>query len=667
MKISYNWLQTYFEKPLPKPDRLAEELTMHSFEVEDIEEVGNDSVLDIDVLPNRAHDCLAHHGIAKEVSILFNVPPKRLPFTEEIPAWRKSNVLSLDIENENLCSRYSAVVIEEVRVGPSPLWLKKRLNAIGQKSINNIVDAANYVMFDLGQPLHIFDMDKIRMNDGTVQIGVRTAHEGEKITTLDGSSYFLRENMLLITNKGVDMPIGIAGIKGGKIAEVDGNTRNIVIEAANFNPQTIRKTSHALNLRTDASLRFEHDISPLLTMHALREVVMLILDIAGDANTQIEGYGDVNLRPRTRHSIKLDASYAKHLLGASIDKTVIQDVFEKMRYPYIEKQGIFEVTVPFERLDLGIEEDLIEEVGRIYGYENIKPVELTIGKHKPGVNKLTYYTSKMRRILATKGFSEVYTYTFVDNGEVGIENPIACDKGFLRSDLKSGLERSMLSNAKYADLLGLDQIRIFEIGRVFTSYRNGTGTSCDNRDTASLVFESLSLGLGVLNIKGRKVPVASEVIKEAVGTLKEELGFDEELAVQWSAHDIRGNKIIAEILNIDLLIERLPCPEFYEHKEQPSKVVKYKKISPYPYVLRDIAVWIPKDMSEKDVFAIIKKQGGDLLVRHELFDVYEKEDKTSYAYRLVFQSNKKTLTDKEVGDIMKQISMSLNKIGLRVR
>src|SRR3989338_92095 len=305
MKISRNWLQTFFNAPLPDARALSDALTFHAFEIESVE---ND-VLDVKVTPNRGHDCLSHRGIAKEISAILNIPMKSDLLSAD-PRGVLSSVprtplgLEITIGNLALCARYIAGYIRGVKVGPSPDWLRENLEAIGQKSINNIVDAANFVMFNLGQPLHAFDASKLAskseqstVNSQQFLIHVRNAKKGEKITTLDDKEYALSESMLVIADGNSGKAIGIAGVKGGKTAEVSEATTDIIIESANFDGVSVRKTAQALKLRTDASQRFEQGISPELAGYGMRAVTDLILKVAGG---EIIGFVDEYPTPQTR-------------------------------------------------------------------------------------------------------------------------------------------------------------------------------------------------------------------------------------------------------------------------------------------------------------------------------------------------------------------------------
>ena len=275
MRFSYNFIQKFTDKKLPEAHKLAELFTMHSFEVEDIEKSSDDFIFDIDILPNRAHDAASHIGVAREAAALTGAGFKEQKYPEFKFEKSKTKDIEVKIDNKTACPRYSAAVIKGVEVKESPKWLKNMLASLGLNSINNVVDAANYAMLATGQPLHVFDLDKIEGD----KIIVRRAKKGETIETLDGEAYILDESMLVIAD--TKDPLAIAGIKGGTKAEVTPKTKNILIESANFNALDIRKTSQSLGLRTDASWRFEHDAPQVLVPQGLGAVANAIIDIAG--------------------------------------------------------------------------------------------------------------------------------------------------------------------------------------------------------------------------------------------------------------------------------------------------------------------------------------------------------------------------------------------------
>ena len=266
MVFSYNWLQSFFKKKLPRPEKLAELLTMHSFETTSHQSsvISHQSVLDIDVLPNRAGDCFSHLGIAREIAAIANLNYRdSISIVKEDKILKAKDYVSIEVKNKEACPRYTARVITDVKVGPSPKWVQERLKVCGLRPINNIVDIANYIMLETGQPLHAFDGQKLEGN----KIIVRFAKDRERIVTLDEEKYDLDPDILVIAD--AKKPVAIAGIKGGMIPEIDKKTKIIVLESANFEPRTIRRGSKKLDLKTDASLRFEHGIDPNLTEMAI--------------------------------------------------------------------------------------------------------------------------------------------------------------------------------------------------------------------------------------------------------------------------------------------------------------------------------------------------------------------------------------------------------------
>lgn len=613
MKVSYKWLKKYFnEGDLPEQDALADLLTFHSFELEGVDTLVKDSVLDIDVLPNRSSDCLCHRGIARELSTLLDVRMKVDPLHEPLPDWPESKLLQLDIVETGLVNRFSAVVMRDVKVAPSPEWLKTALETIGQKSINNIVDATNYVMFNLGQPLHAFDSDKLTAKDDQYSIQVRNGKKGEKITTLTGEEYEVDASNLLIVDGHSDDAIGIAGVKGGKLAEVDNDTKNIILEAANFNYVSVRKTSQKLKLITDASVRFQNEPVPELTVLALRDVAALILDIA---DGEVEGLADWNPMQRRIRPIEVSTEECNKLLGTNLTHDDVVGILDRFGWHYdapVTGMADFEINPPFERTDLHIKEDMIEEIGRVYGYEHVASMSLKAIGGDPQVNSTFYFAEKVRKLLVEEfGFSEVLTYTLRDHGHVELANALASDKSFMRKDLVEGIDDALSRNVYNAPLFGANQIRIFEIGTVFT--KKG---------------EVTNLCIGVRFPKKIKGTTSDDVVRDVITRIEEKLG------VKTNAKPKEG---IVEI-NFDTLVEQAGDPGVYDFPSIGAHDTEYEPFSSYPFALRDIAVWVPLGTETNLIEDIIRDHAGDLLVRHDLFDEFTKDDKTSFAFHLVFQS-----------------------------
>ncbi len=635
MKVSYHWLQTYFKDPLPKPEELVEHITFHVFEVEGIEKKGTDTILDIKVLPDRAPYALCHRGIAYEIAAILKQEKNDLQLPQ-IEATVDKKV-SVAVEDSALCPRYTTRFMEGVAVGESPAWIKERLEAVGQRSINIVVDAANFVMLDMGQPLHAFDADKV-----VGGITVRCAREGEKITTLDNKEITLDPSILIIADD--EAPLAIAGVKGGKKAEVTKDTKNIIIESANFNASLIRRTSQKVGIRNDASKRYENTITPAYTEWGIQEVTKLISE-----NTTVAAVGpctDIYLLPTPEVTIPITSQYISTLLGVAISDKEIEETCMRLDIRFVKESDAYLLTPPAYRLDLAIPQDIAEEIGRLHDYRTLPATLLSATSFAPHVEPVFYYSNKIRDVLVAEGYSEVYTYSLKNKGVHEIQNPLASDKKFLRENLSDGVTASLELNTRNADFLALDQIKIFEIGSVFT--KKG---------------EEVHLALGVQNAKKLKIKEADELERVRL-VLSEMLDIDIQ-AVSKTPH-------ILEI-NLDQIIAESGVPDSYEPYESLRADTSYVPISPYPFAVRDIAVFVPEGVPEDELRKVIEQKAGKLLVRNTLFDVFKKpqEDgtvKTSYAFRLVLQSREKTLTDEEIKKIIDAVTEDFNgRSGWQVR
>ncbi len=453
MKISYNWLKWYIPEA-PEANKLADLITYHLAEVETVEERDGDSILDIKILPNRAHDLLSHQGVARELASLLKI--KYVDSTEKykIPA-SKPTSFKIEVESSK-CRRYMGRIVRGVKVGPSPDWVVKHLESIGQRSINNMVDASNIVMFDCGQPTHVFDLKKV-----AEKLVIRQAKDGEMLTTLDNKECKLKPSDMVISD--ADRALAIAGVKGGKVAEVDSYTTDIILEVANFDPTAVRKTAQSLNIFTDARKRFENDLSPELAAYAMREFSATILEMCPEAS--FEDVVDVYPQKQEVKKLKFSLDKISKILGLDVTVKDVEDILKAYVYEYVYADGVFEITVPTMRLDLNIEEDMAEEIGRILGYDKVQ-AEIPKINFKPGQNEAYQKISQARSKLLNDGYSEVMTYVFRDKGSVSVLAS-ASDKKFLRTNLADGLSESLKLNKVNAPFLGLSEVKIFEIGTVW--------------------------------------------------------------------------------------------------------------------------------------------------------------------------------------------------------
>lgn len=596
MKINYNWLQDYIEEKLPDPQVLAEKIIFGAFEVEDIEEITTETVLDIKVLPDRAHDCLSHYGIAKEVAGLLGLHLKPLTFKEHTEA---ESDIKVTLETP-LCRRYIARKIFDVKIGPSPEWLQTRLESIGQRSINNIVDATNYVMFSLGQPIHAFDYDKLTNG----HLIVRYAHEGEPLTTLDDKILFLGSEMMVIADE--RHALALAGIKGGKVAEVDEHTKNIVIEVANFNPIMVRTTAKKIGIQTDSSKRFENELSPHVAGIAIHAITDLITELAGgQPEDPVDVYTEVQ-HPRT---VSFTQQFIEQSLGTQISVENISEILDRYGYQHQISDGAFSVTIPYERLDIVGPEDMIEEIGRPFGYDKIEP-RIPSLTFTPSTNSFFIEMQAVRNDLVKKGYSEVQTYSFRKKGDFEVARG-AVGKSALRKNLTDGISESYELNKRNAALLGLEEIKIFEIGTVFPK-------------------------------SGEEVHVA-----------------------------YADKKGITELSLKDYIAKNSVSPTDSSASSQETSGKKFKMWSEYPFITRDISMWVPTITDALEVSQLIHEAKNDASQSFHMsiyqFDTFTKEGRTSIAFRLVFQSFERTLTNEEIDKVMENITKEVQQRGWEVR
>ena len=678
MKFSYNWLKSFFKKKLPEPQKLAEILTMKAFEVSEVKKSGRDWILDIDVLPNRAGDCFSHLGIAREIAAILNLN-FQLPETKikEDKKLKLKDFIRVEVVGRGTCQRYTAKVITGVKIGNSPEGIKARLKVCGLRPINNIVDIANYVMLETGQPLHAFDGEKLEGK----KIIVRFAKEGEKITTLDGEKYNLDDDILVIADS--QKPVAIAGIKGGKLPEIDNKTKVVILESANFNSQVIRRASRKLNLRTDASLRFEHGLDPNLTEFGISRAAYLIQKIA--KGKVIKGSIDIYPKKTIAKRINLDLSYLKSLLGVEISRSRIMDILKKLEFKIVHspkeslrlptgqaKFNILTVEVPTFRLDIFLQEDLIEEVGRIYGYEKIPVLFPVSALIPPKKNYEIFWEETTKNILKEAGFSEVYNYSFIsekdknifgNNNLIELENPLSVDFKYLRASLIPNLLKNIQKNQKKAA-----KIKIFELGKIFR--KNKEKLEEKRMLTATILGEEFYQLKGVVDLLLNKIGISDvwydnykptpEESKLSLWHSKkcaeikigqEEVGFLGEMSDKIS----ETLKLSQKVVLFDLDFEKLAKLASEEHEFRP--------IPKYPSAVRDLAILVPPQVKVEEVLNVIEITGGTLVRDIDLFDIYEGEElpegKKNLAFHLIYQAQDRTLSSKEIDQLHQKIIKTL--------
>lgn len=640
MKISYNWLKNYVPN-LPEADKMWDIFTYHLCEVEEVVNLENgDTIFDINILPNRAHDLLSHIGVARELAYLLGLEYKDPIDLYKIPNSEKTN-LSIKIDTDK-CRRYMGRIIRNVEVKDSTEWVRNYLESIGQRSINNVVDATNIVMYDSGQPTHCFDLDKI-----TGGIVVRFAKDGESMTTLDNKEVKLDSSNMVIADEGGNI-LALAGVKGGKHAEVDKNTKNILVEVANFDPVSVRKTRRMVNIFTDSAKRFENDLSPELCDFAMRELSGLFVEYGF---THFEEIVDVYKVKQEEKSLAFSLSKISKILGKNIEEIELVEILQKYHFDFKQNGDIFEIKVPAHRLDLNIEEDMTEEVGRIIGYKNVIP-KLPKTSFVPKFNEIYKQILFARKKMLEDGYSEVMTYTFCDKGEVEVLAS-ASDKKFLRTNLSDGLKESIKMNILNAPLIESKEIKVFEIGSIFlkdksTSAHGSGGTK-----------EELRIAFG------DKKKVEEISLEEFMKKFAE---FDS-YSKEFSFVDSASSSVFSQVLGspIQNFKNELAQPDHSKKQDnlgQGNSLSgdKFKMWSLFPFITRDVALWVPENVSSEDVEGVIKENINELVVKGPtLFDEFKKDGRVSYAFRLVFQSYERTLTDEEVNQVFDKITQKLKE------
>lgn len=619
MKVSLNWLQTYFDEPLPNADEIADALTFHVAEIEEV----TPNYIDVNVLPDRAAYLLSHRGVAAELSAILNRPLKQDPLRTALPEWPRTNELEVSIQNPEKCLRYIGAVVHGVKIGPSPTWLKEAIESVGQRSINNVVDATNYVMLNIGQPLHAFDAGKLKQIDGTYAIEVRGTRGEGKMFTLDKVERTLPDGTLIIADANANEALGIAGIKGGLASEIDASTTDLIIESANFDGTTVRRGAQSLKLFTDASVRFQNKISPELAAYGMRDVLALITEIAGG---EVVSVVDVYPAPVKTESVSVSLEKINGRLGTVYAAEEVTDVFARLDLSCEQDGDTFTITPPFERRDIVIPDDLAEEVGRIMGYEHIESTQL------PEITApdLARYRGieRIKDFLIERGYTEISTQSFAVKGDIYLANPLDMTKPALRTTLAENMRDALTRGTNVAPLaVGVESmLKLFEVGSVFT--KEG---------------ERSVLALGYQQLSGKK---SDAILGELADALGSEFGMHTSL--------LDSNVAEADLSDVNL--------DGLGRDYVPQKIVQgdFRPFSLYPFALRDIAVWTPEETEESEISILIQKEAGELLARSDRFDRFEKDGRTSFAFRLVFQSFERTLADTDLDPLMEKITAALN-------
>ena len=632
----------------------------------------NDTLYELDIHKHRNNDCYYHIGFAYEIASILN-RKVTLPEADTNPI--EDNIkdqFTLEVETDK-CPFYLAKMVTDVKIGDSPEFIKKRLNAYGMRSINNVVDISNYVMLEYGQPLHFFDKDILGN-----KIVVRDAKENEKIKTLDGVDRVLKTSDIVITDG--SSPVAIAGVMGGENTEVTDNTKTILIESAIFDSVSIRYTASNLNLRSEASIRYGKGLSYEYTEKAIERACHLLEKYAGaKVLSGTVKYDKIDKTPKTT---EFKAEEINSLLGITISEEDVKKELERLDFPYEYKDGKFIVTIPTRRLDIDSNvNDIAEEVGRLYGYHNLVST-LPICPIKKGeyVGDVKYRKLISKR-LRTLGLNESKTYNLVspemanlfkyeDKENVKLPNPMSIDKSVLRTTLIP----SLLNVYEYNKSRKVKDILLYEISKTY-----------DKNYNEESKVTILMKGNYILNEwNGTKVKVDFYLIKGIIENLLDYIGLKNRYAFEKETlpelHPGIGARILLDGKPLGIIGRVHPGinkDEVYVAEISLNKLmtevkpIKFKAATKYPEIMKDMAFIVKKDVPSSDIESVIKKEGGKLLKNIHIFDVYTgenvKNDEKSIAYSLTFSDDNRTLTEEEVTEVFNKIIAKVEETGAKLR
>lgn len=680
MRISYNWLREFVDLNVG-PQVLADGLNQIGLMVESVEKKDDDTIYEIETYANRP-DTLGHLGVAREVATLFGLPLKTIKWPLAELSQPTSDFIDIQILDPQLCPRYCGLVVKGVKVGPSPEWLRKRIEAMGLRPINNVVDISNYVCFSLGQPIHTFDLKKI----GGSRIIVRKARKGEAIRTLEGNLLELDPEMLVIADE--SRPVAIAGVIGGEESGITETTTEVFIESANFNPVSIRITAKKLGLSTDASYRFERGADPNAAPAAATMAASLLCNFGGRVSRGLLDVFPATKKPRT---IQLRLNRIAELLGVEIEPEFVVSILSGLGLKLKEqKKNVWTAEIPSFRVDLEREADLIEEVARFYGYDKI-PSEVTpVKSFDLPSDKKREKIWLLKEVLFHHGFDEVINFSFADPEKeqiwqsgykpIRLQNPISSKASILRTNLLPGL----LENAVWNFNREAEGVHIFEVGNIY--FWGEEGVHCEK------------LTLGILTTGYRtgqswqqgKKETDFFVLKGAVEDIFYYLGYD---AVSFEPLEdsffepeqalkiLLKNEIVGKLGLLKKEIARsydLERPVFCaqldlaEILQRPARTFSFKPIPKFPGTSRDLSFLVEANISYQQVYHQLQKLTIPYLEGFQIYDRFQGKtlppDKTSFSVRFFFRHQTRTLQTEEVDramlDIISQLKTSL-KIQLR--
>ncbi len=658
MKISIEWLKDYVDIPCSIED-LKAGLTTTGLVVESVAEVDGDTVFEFEITSNRP-DCLSHFGIAREIAALYGVGLKRPPLRRVLGLRKERLPYKVEIRDPDLCPRYTGLLLDKIKIEPSPDWMQRRLLAAGMRPVNNIVDITNYVLLELGHPLHAFDYHKLRQQ----KIVVARASEGEQITTLDGVDRTLDGEMLLIRDG--EGPIAVAGVMGGQDSEISPETTAVLLECAYFKPSSVRRTSKKLGLSSEASYRFERGADWNGTVPSIARTCHLIEAVAGG---RVAGsLQDVYPAPLSPVAISLSRQRVERLLGVELEDVFIETTLRRLEFTLKRKgKGNWLVYCPSYRADMELEADLAEEIARFYGYQNI-PTTIPPSRSAGIPSKSREFESAAKRILTGLGFSEAVNLSFAAAGEhldfpplggdrTAVSNPLTEETQFMRTSLAAGLMKAVRHNFNYQTF----RIRLFELGRAYFESDRGSPVEKDmlgiaaSGDSLGSNWRSAESACDFFQLKGA---VESLLCGMRCGQHKIEAGA----AVSWlnpaeAATLSLNGEYIGVLGRLSAALEEkykfkqpvyLAELEFGTLSRHAFKPVQYEALPRFPAVERDLSMLFRHGTTFHEVTHSIRGLSICELTAISLIDVYEGDripaGKISLTLRFSFLDRSKTLT-----------------------
>lgn len=648
----------------------------------------DDEILYLELTPNRS-DCLGMINVAYEVAALTGNEVKLPPANPPEVTKSVEDAAKIRVDDQLLCPRYTARVIENIKIKRSPLWLQMKLLKAGIRPISNIVDITNYIMWEFGQPLHAFDLQHINERE----IIVRRAGDDEELITLDGVKRKLDSDVLVIADGSV--PVGLAGVMGGEDTEITDKTTEVLVEAAAFDPTNIRRTARRFTLPSEASQRFERGVDHETVMIAQNRAALLISQIVG--GDVLKGVIDVNYSKAIPKKVNVSPKRINKVLGMEIARDEVINILNRLRFQIRENEELIEVIVPLRRPDITLEEDIIEEVARLYGYDKI-PISLPSGELiENRESEKERLKSQLKNILTACGFYECISYSFINPVNlvrlrlsdkdkrmqtIPVQNPFSEEQASMRTTIIPGLLKAIQHNINHRELNQL----LFEIGSVYEA---------KELPLKDLPFERVKICMAATGVVPEPNWIAPSreadffMVKGVLEKVLNRLQIDN---VEYKAesepftHPTRSAKIIIdgkllgfigqihpEVAGIwDLTQPVTVCEiDFDLLAEKANIVPRVEPVPRYPAVIRDLALVVPRDITALKLETVMKEAGGVILTKVKLFDLYEgkqiPEGKRSLAYSLTFRREETTLTDAEVNDRLEDIKNALFSLGAVLR